>query len=89
MSHEKQKRYIIYNRYNKKGPKTICLRAFRKAAAAYSPTWCSSTIGACELNFSVRDGKRWILTAIATAVYYLREILLTKRIPAYGKISGY
>ena len=35
-----------------------------KAAATYSPTWCRSTIGASELNFSVRDGKRWILTAI-------------------------
>ena len=46
----------------------------RKAAAAYSPTWCSSTIGASELNFSVRNGKRWILTAITAAVFYLREI---------------
>ena len=35
-----------------------------KVAATYSPTWCSSTIGARELNFSVRNGKRWILTAI-------------------------
>ena len=73
---------------NKKPPSRLT-RGFRKAAAAYSPTWCSSTIGASELNFSVRYGKRWILTAITTAVYYLREILLTKRIPAYGKISGY
>ena len=45
-----------------------------KVAATYSPTWCSSTIGASELNFSVRNGKRWILTAITTAVFYLREI---------------
>ena len=52
----------------------ISIRAFRKAAAAYSPTWCSSTIGASELNFSVRDGKRWYPTAITTAVSYLREI---------------
>ena len=51
-------------------------RAFQKAAAAYSPTWWGSTIGASELNFSVRYGKRWILTAITTAVYYLREIPL-------------
>ena len=49
-------------------------RDFRKAAAAYSPTWWGSTIGASELNFSVRYGKRWILTAITAAVYYLREI---------------
>ena len=48
-------------------------RAIRKAAATYSPTWWGSTIGASELNFSVRNGKRWILTAITTAVYYLRE----------------
>ena len=54
-------------------PRRHRLRGFRKAAAAYSPTWCSSTIGASELNFSVRYGKRWILTAITTAVYYLRE----------------
>ena len=39
------------------------------AAATYSPTWWGSTIGASELNFSVRYGKRWGLTAIATAVY--------------------
>ena len=47
---------------------TIVSRAFRKAAATYSPTWWGSTIGASELNFSVRYGKRWILTAITTAV---------------------
>ena len=27
-----------------------------KSAATYSPTWYRSTIGASELNFSVRDG---------------------------------
>ena len=32
-----------------------------------------STISANGLNFSVRNGKRWILTAITTAIYYLRE----------------
>ena len=41
----------------------------RRTAATYSPTWYSSTIGASELNFSVRNGKRWILTAITTAMY--------------------
>ena len=45
----------------------------RRTAATYSPTWCGSTIGDGELNFSVRNGKRWFLTAIATAVYDLRE----------------
>ena len=28
----------------------------RRTAATYSPTWWGSTIGACELNFSVRNG---------------------------------
>ena len=55
-------------------PGWIFQSGIRKAAAAYSPTWCSSTIGASELNFSVRNGKRWILTAITAAVFYLREI---------------
>ena len=62
-------------------------RAIRKAAATYSPTWWGSTIGASELNFSVRDGKRWILTAVTTAVYYLREIIWFPWLE--GKISGY
>ena len=63
-------------RAQKKEAPTECYfnRDFRKAAAAYSPTWWGSTIGASELNFSVRYGKRWILTAITTAVFYLREI---------------
>ena len=29
-----------------------------KAAAAYSPTWWGSTIGASGLDFSVRNGER-------------------------------
>ena len=47
----------------------------RKTAAAYSPTWWGSTIGDGGLNFSVRNGKRWYPAAIATAIYYLREII--------------
>ena len=46
-----------------------------KAAATYSPTWWGSTIGASELNFSVRYGKRWILTAIAAAVCFWKQII--------------
>ena len=46
---------------------------FPKTAATYSPNWWVSTIGDGELNFSVRNGKRWILTAITTVIYYLRE----------------
>ncbi len=37
-----------------------------KMAATYSPTWFRSTIGAIGLNFSVRNGKRWIPNAITT-----------------------
>ena len=37
-----------------------------KTAATYSPTLRCSTIGACGLNFSVRDGKRWSPAAVAT-----------------------
>ena len=61
---------------HKKSPRLFLARG-SKVAATYSPTWCSSTIGAGELNFSVRNGKRWILTAI-TAFHYIsrREIRL-------------
>ena len=52
---------------------SIGVRGSRRTAATYSPNWWVSTIGDGELNFSVRNGKRWILTAITTAVYYLRE----------------
>ena len=38
---------------------------WKKAAATYSPAG-RSTIGADGLNFSVRNGKRWDLTAITT-----------------------
>ena len=62
-------------------------RDFRKAAAAYSPTWWGSTIGASELNFSVRYGKRWFLTAITAAVCYLREISWSE-VLAYSKDLG-
>ena len=35
-----------------------------KVAMTYSPTNLCSTIGAVGLNFSVRNGKRWIPDAI-------------------------
>ena len=58
----------------KKGPQmSLDIQGPRKTAATYSPTWWGSTIGVGELNFSVRNGKRWFLTAITTAVCYLRE----------------
>ena len=57
-------------RGTKKVPgKQLLVRDPKKTAAAYSPTWWGSTIGDGELNFSVRNGKRWYLTAIATAIY--------------------
>ena len=52
------------------------VRDFRITAATYSPNWWVSTIGADELNGSVRDGKRWILIALTTALYHLRDYLL-------------
>ena len=56
--------------YTKKPLASLDVRGFRKTAATYSPTWWGSTIGDGELNFSVRNGKRWILTAIATAIFF-------------------
>ena len=65
-------------------------------AATYSPTWCSSTIGASELNFSVRNGKRWILTAITAFHISLGErkldmysLLATLCFFSQAKYSGY
>ena len=58
---------------NKKIPGARQSPGDRRTAATYSPNWWVSTIGDGELNFSVRNGKRWILTAITTVVYYLRE----------------
>ena len=61
---------------------SIGVRGSRRTAATCSPNWWVSTIGDGELNFSVRNGKRWILTAITTAVYYLREKSKSEGLPA-------
>ena len=54
-----------------KALRTSVLRAlYKKVAATYSPTWWGSTIGDGELNFSVRNGKRWILTAITATICF-------------------
>ena len=58
---------------NERSPELHRSPGISKTAATYSPNWWVSTIGASELNFSVRNGKRWDLTAITTAVCYLRE----------------
>ena len=44
--------------------------SYKSVAATYSPTWWGSTIGDGELNFSVRNGKRWILTAITATICF-------------------
>ena len=51
--------------------------SYKKVAATYSPTWWGSTIGDGELNFSVRNGKRWILTAITATVCFWEKIIRT------------
>ena len=46
-----------------------------KAAATYSPTAQRSTIGVRGLNFSVRNGKRWIPAAVATCMALYHYII--------------
>ena len=59
---------------NERSSKTVVSELLvRFVAATYSPTWWGSTIGDGELNFSVRNGKRWILTAITATIYVLRK----------------
>ena len=48
--------------YKKRTP--VWMSFLIKVAMTYSPTNLCSTIGAVGLNFSVRDGKRWIPDAI-------------------------
>ena len=57
----------------KKPHASLDARGFQRTAATYSPNWWVSTIGDGELNFSVRNGKRWFLTAITAAIYDVRE----------------
>ena len=59
---------------HEKSPRSrMTSRTLKFVAATYSPTWWGSTIGDGELNFSVRNGKRWILTAITATIYVLRK----------------
>ena len=61
--------------YNKKASEMFSRRlSYKKVAATYSPTWWGSTIGDGELNFSVRNGKRWILTAITATICFWEKI---------------
>ena len=52
------------NGRNKKESLNFLKLSSQKVAMTYSPTNLCSTIGAVGLNFSVRDGKRWIPDAI-------------------------
>ena len=73
-THNGQGRALVPTTNKKVRPDSI-QSDLRRTAAAYSPTWWGSTIGDGGLNFSVRNGKRWYPAAIATAIYYLREII--------------
>ena len=56
----------------KKTPENFFSEVFPdKTAPTYSPTLYRSTIGVSELNFSVRNGKRWNLTAKTTLISYI------------------
>ena len=57
-----QPRFVII--LNKKRVPNCIGTLSKKAAMTYSPTNLCSTIGAVGLNFSVRNGKRWIPDAI-------------------------
>ena len=59
--------------YNKKSQVS---KTWLKEAATYSPTTKCSTIGVSELNFSVRNGKRWDLTAITTLILSISSIVI-------------
>ena len=62
--------WIMHYELKKETPKRVLWSLWTilvwKEAATYSPALHCSTIGASELNFSVRNGKRWDLTAITT-----------------------
>ena len=57
-------RRVGHDTYIYKRRTPIWMSFLIKVAMTYSPTNICSTIGAVGLNFSVRDGKRWIPDAI-------------------------
>ena len=57
---------MFYKTQKEEAPAKLLMLPSLKTAATYSPALRRSTIGARGLNFSVRDGKRWNPTAIAT-----------------------
>ncbi len=60
-----------------------------KTAASYFPTWYRSIIGASELNFSVRNGLRWILTAITALFLSTGRISLLSAVYLMRKTTWY
>ena len=75
--------------FYEKGSGVKRLSSLQRTAATYSPNWWVSTIGDGEFNFSVRNGKRWDLTAIATAVYRLREKTLRSALNLLDPLQGF
>ena len=74
--------------YTQKSPASFDVGdSYKKVAATYSPTWWGSTIGDGELNFSVRNGKRWILAAITATVYVLRKNNQIKQISSPSVVT--
>ena len=68
-----REQYLSLGVFKRKSPVSFLTGLRLKTAATYFPTWYRSIIGASELNFSVRNGMRWILTAI-TALFVHRRI---------------
>ena len=68
-----------------KQKKTNPIRIGLKEAATYSPTTKCSTIGVSELNFSVRNGKRWDLAAITTLILICYSFLRSISCPSTPK----
>ena len=67
MFYNKKKRIVFHKkRHKKRVPRLLSQNSLLKKAVTYSPALHCSTIGASGLNFSVRNGKRWDTTAIAT-----------------------
>ena len=82
---ERSRRSVRAEREQKKSPTVVRQSGTRRTAATYSPNWWVSTIGDGELNFSVRNGKRWILTAITAFHISLGE----RKLDTYSLLANY
>ena len=63
--------------------------SYWKTAATYSPTLYRSTIGVSELNFSVRNGKRWNLTAITTWISFSDLLFFLSAFSSFNILKQY